>query len=230
MRILKLQATLLAVLIVSTTGALAQRDLPIDRPNEIISRFSPEVMSAFFAELQISIQEHTSSSDLPFYVATLPSGAKFMVAPRVVDEASQECCMGVDFFRFFEAPDNRDMHAAANSFNGGYPFAKVFISGHNRPVISRYIIADGGVTRANLFYNLTNFLGASQSFIAYLAQMQQSVSAPQSKGPSSVHGMNTFHQPLADPTAPRYINEIELLVSQDELNLKVLAPAFVWQP
>ena len=37
------------------------------------------------------------------------------------------------------------------------------------PVLARYLIADGGITKANLYYNLTNFLATAKGFSDRLA-------------------------------------------------------------
>lgn len=67
--------------------------------------------------------------------------------------------------------------AAVNRANASFDFGKGFIGPRGSLIYTRYTIADGGVTPANVRYNLTNYVSGTRVFTSFFTSNGSTVSA-----------------------------------------------------
>lgn len=157
-------AFVVAALWLALLPAAAQQ-LPLKDPAKVSSEFTLAQIEAILMDSGLSFLRETSSSGTPVFIITTDAGGKFVMGLTVCEPGGDNC-LGLHLFAIFDMPGGGDPLALINAFEGQVPFAKAFITRRGRPVIARYVIADGGITNANIFFNMTNFLGTAERFLS----------------------------------------------------------------
>ncbi len=130
--------------------------------------FTIDILKQAMTELGMTdFKEGTSTAGNPYITAKDPAtGYEF---DSFLAACNSGQCLGLELSITWAGSDLSVTHAQMNEFNVRYVFAKGFIRDDSKEIVlSRYVIADGGVSHANLVENYRNFIGMPQRLFGVL--------------------------------------------------------------
>lgn len=167
-----------------STAALAQAT--ISRPDgleAVYPRFEMSNLTGVLSEMGIQNQLIGNSDGTVVIRAQTNTGLIFILTPTVCDGSGRASCGGLEMNAMFASSRAQsELLLMMNAFNQQYAFTKSFLRSDGGPVLARYIIADFGIHKGNLYSNFLNFVRITENFHAYLASGAVAV-APQTPEP-----------------------------------------------
>lgn len=146
-------------------GAAAQAQ---PKSAEIYTEFTASLLVDVLGELGYSARIITEE-ETPFIAAVSPTGRPFIVYFSVCNVAGNAGCLGFELISLIDTSPATVPLSAINSFNTQYGFAKAFRYDDSTAGLSRYAIADDGISRGNIAANISNFVALLDRFAAALS-------------------------------------------------------------
>ena len=135
----------------------------ISNSSQIYTTFTRPDIQAILSEMGVSTEIRSNGA----IFATAPSGYKFFVYFTACDSQGVNC-LGIDLFSFYIMGEGNASVTKANTFNYNYPFAKAYALDNANMGLARYVTADDGIARGNIYSNISNYLGIAQKYGDYL--------------------------------------------------------------
>lgn len=95
------------------------------------------------------------------------NGIRHVAILEVCNSSGAQGCLGLNLLTIWGAAGAIVDRNRVNDFNAQYAFGKGIIAG-DALVFQRYAISDGGISKANVRSNITNFAALGQSFANYV--------------------------------------------------------------
>lgn len=217
-------SSLLCVLLFSTA---VHAEATINRPNQletVFPRFEMSNLTNVLSEMGIQNELIGNSDGSVVIKATTDTGLVFILSPTVCDASGRANCDGLEMNAMFDSSRaESELFGMMNGFNQQFAFTKSFLRANGDPVLARYIIADLGIHKSNLYSNVLNFVRSSENFHLYLVSGTRTSASPTpatdllALGRSRLHpamgfapGQSSFANVLqSEQYADEYINKIE---------------------
>lgn len=100
------------------------------------------------------------------YVGFSTGGIRHIAALEVCQTGAPGC-LGLNLMTIWSDAGAVVDRNRVNDFNASYSFGKGIVAG-NALIFQRYTISDGGVSKANVQSNISNFVGLGQAFANYV--------------------------------------------------------------
>ncbi len=166
MKILKqprIAAAALAAMVLGAAGPAGAQQQPI------MAFTTANVIEALTAlgVTNAQAQRSTGPSGAPVDYVGFAAGNVRHVAILEVCNAGAPGCLGLNLLTIWSDAGAVVDRNRVNEFNAAYSFGKGIVAG-NALIFQRYTISDGGVSRANVQSNISNFVGLSNTFAGFV--------------------------------------------------------------
>lgn len=141
------------------------------RPDEVLHGFTAEGLLELLGEAGINGKAEMTPEGVPLITATLNDGqarARFFLLLTVCRTAGKDSCLGMEIFALFKREGTGISLAAVNAFNLETSFASAVRADPSTALLTRYVTADHGIARGNVFANILNFLVVAAEFERHL--------------------------------------------------------------
>lgn len=167
---LKFLAICVSALLFSTA---VQAQATINKPSgleTVYPRFEMSNLTGVLTQMGIQNELIGNSDGSVVIRAETNTGLIFVLTPTVCDASGRASCGGMEMNAMFDSSRAQsELLLMMNAFNQRYAFTKSFLRNDGGPVLARYIIADFGIHKGNLYSNLLNFVRIAENFRAYLS-------------------------------------------------------------
>jgi hypothetical protein len=155
-------------------------------------------------EIGIAATAETTPEGVPLVTATMtggPAKARFFLLLTVCRTAGQDGCLGMEIFALFKREGAGVSLDAVNAFNLETSFATAVRANPRTALLTRYVTADHGIARGNVFANILNFLVVAAQFERHLDRPIASLDGSGS-GEFAAYGLGPEAATGATPARP----------------------------
>jgi hypothetical protein len=117
--------------------------------------FTSDSVMSILGEAGATNLQKGVAEGIPYVKGTDHNGFNFVALMRACE---QTACRGIELAYSWRMDGKTVSLPSVNAFNEQYTFAKAFLTEGGNLVLSRLIIADGGITRDNVLANVIVFL------------------------------------------------------------------------
>jgi len=136
---------------------------------DLIDRYDAEAIHSILSEMQMTVaDESVNSAGKPFMMVDMPGGASLRIMGESCEgKGKDQVCAGIQLSTQFAPTGDVDFDKAMATANRTLRPAKLFWAGDTL-AYERYLIMDGGVSRANLMENISVYVEILQGLMSQL--------------------------------------------------------------
>ena len=170
----------LAALVCSSGAGAQEADAA-----SVVESLSVRTAAGLFGELGFPPSDIREGGNTHTLLMNMPGGGQFVSQLMVCDQGVTQGCKGLLLYAYFKAQSDLAPNFTVD-YNARQPFARLLPRDDGSLVLSRYIVLDGGVTYANIAYNITNFLAMASRLSDDLSGTSTKAKAPIDQGSSAL--------------------------------------------
>jgi hypothetical protein len=162
---LSLAAALAAFVLPS---ALAAQDVKISLDQTLVENFDGDAVTQALTTFDATVTPEKSDTGTPFYKIAFPGGLGGVAVPtNCRGEAANTSCTGLKVQAIFSMPEGKtpaDIAQMVNNFNAAHDATLLVYDSQGQTRLTRYVIADFGITRTNLAIEFYTFRRTAQAW------------------------------------------------------------------